>query len=187
MQKAEKELSGSTRIGTAIAVARETYPGGPKGVIVAKSNNFPDALAASTLAGAKGYPILLNPSDALDPDLRAYLRATKGTLGEIILIGDKNSLSRKVESDIRAIVPSVQRIGGVDRFDTARLLREAAKKAGAASDTAVVARRRELQATPLLSRDRTAFPMRCPSRRTVRRRVHRFSLRVPDLRSIRLS
>lgn len=140
VQKAEKELSGSTRIGTAIAVARETYPGGPKGVIVAKSNNFPDALAASTLAGAKGYPILLNPSDALDPDLRAYLRATKGTLGEIILIGDKNSLSRKVESDIRAIVPSVQRIGGVDRFDTARLLREAAKKAGAASDTAVVAR-----------------------------------------------
>ena len=52
---------------------KESYPQGPSGVIIAKSTDFPDALAASTLAGAKGYPILLNPSDSLSPELRTYL------------------------------------------------------------------------------------------------------------------
>lgn len=139
VQKAEKELAGSTRIGTAIAVAREAYPEGPKGVIIARSSDFPDALAASTLAGAKDYPILLNPSAGLDPELRAYLRDS-GSISEAILIGDENSLPRSMEAEIGKMVPSVSRIGGDDRFDTARLLRDKSREAGAAAKTAVISR-----------------------------------------------
>lgn len=139
--KTEKELSGSTRIGTAISIAKESYPQGPSGVIIAKSTDFPDALAASTLAGAKGYPILLNPSDSLSPELRTYLVGLGGTLQEAILIGDSNALSEKgVKQELERFVPTVRRIGGDSRFETARLLREDAKKAGVSGDLAVIAR-----------------------------------------------
>lgn len=139
--KSEKELSGSTRIGTAISIARETYPAGPAGVIIAKSSDFPDALAASSLAGAKGYPILLCSTDGLDAELSSYLKGLGGTLTEAILIGDANSLSDKgVKAELQKFVPSVQRIGGNSRFETAQLLRAEAKKAGAAGNIAVIAR-----------------------------------------------
>ena len=139
--KSEKELSGSTRIGTAISIARETYPAGPKGVIIAKSGDFPDALAASSLAGAKGYPILLCSTDKLDAELSSYLKGLGGTLTEAILIGDSNSLSEKgVKAALTKFVPSVQRIGGKSRFETAQLLRAEARKAGAPGTTAVIAR-----------------------------------------------
>ena len=139
--KSEKELSGSTRIGTAVSIARETYPAGPQGVIIAKSGDFPDALAASTLAGAKNYPILLCDSDKLDAELSGYLKGLGGTLQEAILIGDTQSLSEKgVKAELEKFIPKVTRIGGVDRFDTAQKLRAEAKTAGAAATTAVIAR-----------------------------------------------
>ena len=144
VQKTESELSGSTRIGTALAIARATHSGeNPKGVIVARSDNFPDALAASTLAGAKGYPILLNPTDWLDSEVRGYLSGLRGSLKEVILIGDTNALSKKgVEEQIKKALPSasVKRIGGADRIETAKLIRSEAKRAGAAGKTVVLAR-----------------------------------------------
>ena len=139
--KSEKELSGSTRIGTAISIAKETYPGGPKGVIIAKSSDFPDALAASSLSGMKGYPILLCSTDKLDSELKSYLTGLGGTLQEAILIGDSNSLSDKgVKGELQKFVPSVKRIGGTSRFETARMLRTEAIAAGASGSTAVIAR-----------------------------------------------
>ncbi|WP_139650671.1 cell wall-binding repeat-containing protein [Raoultibacter phocaeensis] len=143
-QKAETELSGTTRIGTAIAIARTTYSSEkPKGIIVARSDNFPDALAASTLSGAQGYPILLNPTGWLDPEVRAYASGLRDSIREVILIGDANALSKTgVEAQLKKLLPSasVKRIGGVDRIQTAALIRSEAKRAGAAGRTAVIAR-----------------------------------------------
>ena len=133
------ELSGADRVETSVAIAKEEFPGGPKGVIIVRSDNFPDALAASSLAGTLGYPILMSSSDALSPAVAAYIKSAP-TIRQAVLIGDRNSLSSRVQSSVGALVSSCVRIGGSDRFETAALLRESLDRVGAGSSTAIVAR-----------------------------------------------
>ena len=133
------ELSGADRIATSIAIAKEAYPSGPEGVIIVRADDFPDALAASTLAGAKGYPIISCWPEYAPGSVIDYLTSTP-SIREAILIGGTGSLSQATESSIASSVPSHRRIYGIDRYDTARYLRMEAAAAGATSDTAVIAR-----------------------------------------------
>lgn len=133
------ELSGSDRIATSVAIAKETYPNGPSGIIVVRSDDFPDALAASALSGALGYPIVMSDSGSLSPAISQYIRET-GSLERAILIGDRYSLSARVQSSIAGLGLSYLRIGGSNRFETAGMLREAADSAASADATAIVAR-----------------------------------------------
>ena len=47
-----KRLAGVTRYSTMSRISQEAFPYGSEYVIVASGENFPDALAASSLAGA---------------------------------------------------------------------------------------------------------------------------------------
>ncbi len=49
-----QRLFGANRYATAQAIATDAAMGTPTGAIVATGQNYPDALAASTLAGASG-------------------------------------------------------------------------------------------------------------------------------------
>lgn len=133
------ELSGADRVATSIAVAKAAYPSGPCGIVLVRADDFPDALAASTLAGAKGYPVVSCWPKSLSPAVADYLKNTP-SITEVILVGGTNSLSSSVERSVASLVSSSSRIQGIDRYDTARLLREAAARAGAQSDIAVIAR-----------------------------------------------
>ncbi|MEG0504130.1 MAG: S8 family serine peptidase, partial [Raoultibacter sp.] len=133
------ELSGTDRVATSVAIAKKTYPMGPEGVIIVRSDNFPDALAASALAGVKKYPIVLCSQQVLSPAVKAYITSSS-TIKEVILVGDSNALSESVKTSLTKLVPTCLRIKGVDRYDTARLLREAAAEAGASNDVAIIAR-----------------------------------------------
>ncbi|WP_139653431.1 S8 family serine peptidase [Raoultibacter phocaeensis] len=133
------ELSGADRVATSVAIAREAYPSGPGGVIIVRSDNFPDALAASSLSGALGYPILMSDSGSLSSAVSSYLRSTP-TVKQAVLIGDRNSLSSRVQTSVSGLVSSCVRIGGTDRFDTAARLRSTVSQLGAGATTAVIAR-----------------------------------------------
>lgn len=133
------ELSGIDRVETSIAIAKQTYPTGPQGVIVVRSDNFPDALAASALAGVKKYPIILCSQQEISPAVRAYI-ASSPSIREALLIGDSKSLSESVERSVSDLVATCSRIAGADRYDTAQLLRTKAAQAGANNTVAIVAR-----------------------------------------------
>ena len=62
-------LSGSDRIATAIAVSQAAFPtaGSAGGVVLARSDIFPDALGGTPLAAAKDAPLLFTPPTSLDP------------------------------------------------------------------------------------------------------------------------
>src|SRR5690242_17551229 len=64
-----QRVAGPTRIGTAIATSQDEFAtgGSARAVVLARADNFPDALAGGPLAAAKGGPLLLTPSNALDP------------------------------------------------------------------------------------------------------------------------
>lgn len=117
-------VAGSDRFETAVAISQKSYPSGADGVIIAYSQDFPDALAASSIAGAKGYPILLTRTDALSSDTIEEINRLGAT--EAIIVGGTAVVSQDVETQLETTttVDEVKRYGGADRIETAELILE---------------------------------------------------------------
>ncbi|CAN5492017.1 hypothetical protein BH23ACT9_BH23ACT9_25280 [soil metagenome] len=115
-------LAERDRIGTAIALSR-TFDQAAT-VVLARAEDYPDALAAAPLAAAVGGPILLTGGDALDPSLAPELRRLGTTA--VYLAGGSAALAEQVEQDLADIgITDVERLHGTERFATAaRILDE---------------------------------------------------------------
>lgn len=145
VDKKAVEISGATyeftpdRYGTAASVARTAYPDGAEGVIVAYGLNFPDSLAASSLAGMLDYPILLTNQNELAPSTAAVI----GQLGakKVIIVGGDAAVSNGVKDSLGQIVgaSNVARLSGADRYETQQAIYEYGKAEGTWSDTAIIA------------------------------------------------
>jgi putative cell wall-binding protein len=127
-------LFGSTRYATAAAIARETNScDGSKTYILARGDNFADALAASYLSRINGAPILLTATNSLPNETIGALK----DLGvqHLDIIGGTQAISSGVENLIKAThafncdtptqhqltdTISVNRVQGTDRYETAK-------------------------------------------------------------------
>lgn len=89
------------------------------GVIVVSGDNFPDALAASGLAGLLGYPIVYTPSNGVGDDALQWISRYK--VHNVLIIGGDAAVSEEMEHAVADVstVTSVTRIAGNDRFETA--------------------------------------------------------------------
>jgi len=117
---------GSNRYATAVAVSQETHPGGADTVYLAVGTNYPDAIAAGPLAASDNAPILLVTATTLPTQTRDELiRLSPAT---VVILGGTAAISNDVKTAVEAAVSgvNVQRIGGTNRYDTARLISEAA-------------------------------------------------------------
>ena len=87
-------LAGNDRYGTAVAVAKATFPSGSSLVFVATGKNYPDALAGGPLVGSARTPLLLVPGACVPNDVRAEL----GRLGanRLTLLGGSSAVSGSV-------------------------------------------------------------------------------------------
>ena len=103
---------------------------------VATGENFPDALAASSLAGMRDAPILLTRTSELTGQTRAEL--VRLQVHDVLLLGGPNAVSRDVEYAIQALGIGVHRIEGKDRFETSLEIMRATRKAGSESDTVIL-------------------------------------------------
>ncbi len=93
---------------------------------LAKGTDFPDALTAGAVASNSAFnqfymPILLTESDALNAHAAMYLQSV-AQLGAIYLAGGTAALSAQVASSAAAYAGQVTRLGGTNRFDTARII-----------------------------------------------------------------
>lgn len=135
-----KRLAGADRYQTMTEVSKTAFPntGLCPTVILARGDNFPDALAAAGLAGVTGGQVLLTETGQL----------TKATSNEIkrlgakkaYVIGDRYSVSDKAFSSIKSLVGgNAERLGGASREETAIKIYGAGKSAGGWGTTAIVA------------------------------------------------
>lgn len=85
-------IVGKTRIDTAIKVADEFFDGASV-VGIARSDEFPDALAGATHIAKFGGPILLNPPGPLDPRVAAWLSAHRNEIVEGFVYGGEAAVS----------------------------------------------------------------------------------------------
>ena len=105
-------------------------------VVIADNSGYWDALAASSLAGKYGAPVLLTDTHALSPQTRAEIKRLGAT--RALICGGTLSVSSKVEGEIRAAgCTTVQRINGTNAAGTARAI--AAALGATRSNCAIIA------------------------------------------------
>jgi putative cell wall-binding protein len=125
--------AGATRYGTAAAVATEAYPDGSDTVVLATGENFPDALAASGLAGDLDAPVLLTTGDALSEEASAAIDDLGAT--DVTIVGGTAAVSDDVQNELEDMGLTVDRVAGETRYETAGEVADAIGD----FDTAVVA------------------------------------------------
>ncbi len=134
-------LFGADRYGTSHKVSTHDRSGSDVVVLTSgEDRNFPDALAASALSGIEdNAPIVLTKTQSLSPEAREAI-GSELQPSRVIIIGDQHAVSAAVESEVRSLLGeggTVDRIGGVDRQDTADKIYEA--YAPELSSTAILA------------------------------------------------
>ncbi len=109
-------LAGDDRFSTMEAVDDEGFEKSDVVVLTAGSN-FPDALAASGLAGTYNCPIVLTSSNALSAE--ASEEISRLGASTVYIVGGENSVSAAAADTLKAMNLTVERIAGDDRYATA--------------------------------------------------------------------
>lgn len=122
-----ERLGGTDRYATANLIAAEAVvqiqdkQGYDGTAFVVTGENFPDALAASPIAAANGWPIYLTPKAALLPSVKTAMTANGSNHGYII--GSTDAVSAAVATTLnQAPFISFSRYGGHNRYDTAAII-----------------------------------------------------------------
>jgi putative cell wall-binding protein len=115
-------LFGADRYATAAAISSNTFGPGVSTAYVTTGENWPDALAAVPHAARAGGPLLLTRGSTLPDSIAAELERLDP--GRIVVVGGSAAVSDAVVAALDAYDTGggVQRIGGVDRYDTAAML-----------------------------------------------------------------
>jgi len=130
---------GYDRYETAHDAATGFYPDGAKTAIIATGLLFPDALAASSLAGITDAPILLTRTPTLHPLTRQSLIELGAS--KVYIMGSVRAVSAAVEAEIRGIpgITSVVRLGGPTRYETAlEIAKEVVRLGGSTTEMFLV-------------------------------------------------
>jgi putative cell wall-binding protein len=116
VQQKTQRIKGTSRYETAIEISKQGWITSDT-VVLAKGNDFPDALAGGPLAYYHNAPILLTDGKALTPVTKKEISRLKAK--KVIILGSEGAISKAVENELKNSGISIQRIGGKDRYDTA--------------------------------------------------------------------
>lgn len=112
-----ERLFGANRIDTAVAVSKKGWPNGASVVILTRDDNYPDALTGAPLSKKLDAPILFTNSKILTAATETEIKRLKAE--KVIILGGTGAVSEAIENKL-AQSYQVQRIGGTDRFETAK-------------------------------------------------------------------
>ena len=133
------ELYGQNRYATMEAIVQESFGDtGSDYAVVATGTNFPDALAAASLAGALDAPVVL-----ISPKTAESAVETLEELGvsAAYVVGGASAVSDAEVAAIEAAGIAVERLNGANRYATAIAIADEVLAIGgaSASDTCIVA------------------------------------------------
>ena len=117
-----QRAAGADRVGTAVDLSRRSYPEADT-VVLARADSYADALTGGPLAARSDAPVLLTPGGALPAAVLAEIDRLGAT--QAYLLGGPSALSTGIATQLAgAGLTRIVRLGGTDRFDTARLVAE---------------------------------------------------------------
>ncbi|MDO4791387.1 MAG: cell wall-binding repeat-containing protein [Buchananella hordeovulneris] len=122
-------IAGTDRVGTALQAFAER-PVGVKHVLLTTGREYADAVAAGPLAKALNAPILLTVTPTLEESVFAAIKEAK--IEKVTILGGEKAVSSAAEAKLKSNGVEVDRIDGMDRFETAaRIATRTAKELGA--------------------------------------------------------
>ena len=124
-----QRIEGADRQGTSVAAMRRVVRENPGAdtVVVTNGTNYPDALSMGPWCYANRAPMLLTGWDHRLTQAQLDALAAFPQITNVIILGDGNSVDLSVEGQLASIGIAgdhVERLGGVDRFDTGRMIAE---------------------------------------------------------------
>ncbi|HEX9094188.1 MAG TPA: cell wall-binding repeat-containing protein, partial [Coriobacteriia bacterium] len=129
-------VSGADRVAVGVNVSKATWESAPT-VVVASAYVYPDALAASALAGEVRGPILLVGPGGIRADVLGELKRL-GARDAYVVGGPGTVSAATFESLKRAVPGTVTRLWGPDRYTTAAKVATELRRLHGPSDRAYV-------------------------------------------------
>lgn len=117
---ADQRISGDNRYATSAAISR-TFDANAAVVYVASGENYPDALAVAPVAASDGAALLLVGRNSIPVEIAAELTRLNPT--HIVVIGGTGAISEAVFGTLTGYAGEggITRLGGLDRYETARI------------------------------------------------------------------
>ncbi len=112
-------LIGASDSDSSVLVSRRVPAGSAAGVVVARSDQFADALAGAPLASVHRGSLLLVPPAGVPANVSAEIRRVLAPAGRILILGGTSAVGSGAESSLRSLGFTTERIAGADRFATA--------------------------------------------------------------------
>jgi putative cell wall-binding protein/photosystem II stability/assembly factor-like uncharacterized protein len=113
-------IAGADRYGTAVAVSQAEYPsGGADAVVLARGDEYADAVVGAPLAAAKDAPLLLTTGAQLLAVTKAELQRVLAAGKTVYLLGGTAAIPASVQTELTGLGYVVVRYGGTTRYDTA--------------------------------------------------------------------
>ncbi|MBU3143481.1 cell wall-binding repeat-containing protein [Clostridium sp. CF012] len=109
-------LGGANRYQTATAISQSGWKTTSSYAVLATGNDYPDALSAAPLAKKYNAPILLTEKNSIPQIVITELKRLSVT--RIFITGGTGVVSQAVESQLKTMGITTERLGGTDRFET---------------------------------------------------------------------
>ncbi len=94
-------------------------------IVLASGSDFPDALCASSLAGALYAPIVTTDCDSFSTQAKDEIqKLAESTSTRIWIMGGEAAVSEQTETEIKNLGYTVERLSGPTRFDTCQKIME---------------------------------------------------------------
>lgn len=113
-------LAGVDRFGTAAATSQAAFADDAAGaVVLARSDDYADALVGAPLAAAKNAPLLLTTGNQLPTATKQELLRVLKTGGTVYVLGSTAAIPASVETQLQGLGYHTTRLAGSNRFGTA--------------------------------------------------------------------
>ena len=112
-------VAGASDPDTSVLLSQRLAADSAAAVVVARTDDFADALAGSALAVRHKGPLLLSPSNAAPDHVVEEAARVLAPDGTVYLLGGPAALAPQVEVQLTVAGLKVVRLGGADRFGTA--------------------------------------------------------------------
>ncbi len=119
-------LEGENRYETAVEISQESFNsnGSAEAIVLARCDDFPDALAGSGLAYQNHGPLLLTDSAYLTQQTAEEIDRAAEEGATVYILGGTSAISEEVRKELEQNYP-VERIAGSNRYETAVEIAEA--------------------------------------------------------------
>lgn len=113
-----QRVAGDDAVGTSAAIARATFPSGSGWAILARDDDFADAMSATGLAGVLKAPVVLTNRNSLSDDAKRTIQ--KLDVKNVYIIGGTGAMPGDFESALRnaGVSGTIERVFGNEAYDT---------------------------------------------------------------------